>query len=85
MTAKPQKAVLLETLFVNGGHRIQKGVEAELLCFNETDAVIKVDGCSMFLPRHLITIIPPDSPRVHKHKNKSNKRKKPQKTKNYEF
>lgn len=76
MTAKSQKAVLLQTLFVNGGYRIQQGSEAELLCFNDTDAVIKVDGCSMFLPRHFITVIPPDSMRVHKHKKKSNKRKK---------
>lgn len=70
MSVKPQKAVLLSTLFVNGGHRIQQGTEAELLCLNDTDAVITVDGCSMFIPRHLIAIVPPDSPRAHKHKKK---------------
>lgn len=68
MTSKSQKAVLLQTLFVNGGHRIQQGSEAELLCFNDTNAVITVDSCSMFIPRHLIEIIPSDSKRVHKHK-----------------
>lgn len=76
MNLKPSKAVLLRTLFVNGGHRIQQGLEAELLCYNGTDAVITVDGCSMFLPHHYITIIPPDSPRVHKRKKQSPNRKK---------
>lgn len=76
MSLKPTKAVLLRTLYVNGGQRIQQGLEAELLCYNDTDAVITVNGCSMFLPRHYITIIPPDSPRVHKHKKQSPKRKK---------
>lgn len=52
MPNKPTKAVLMQTLFVNGGRRLQKGIEAELLCCNDTDAVITVDGCSMFLPRH---------------------------------
>lgn len=76
MSVKPQKAVLLNTLFVNGGHRIQQGSEDELLCLNDADAIITVNGCSMFIPRFYIAIVPPDSPRVHKHKKKSNKRKK---------
>lgn len=75
MSAKPKRAVLLQSLIVNDGQRIQKGVEAELLSIKDTRAVISVDGLLIFLPRHLITIIPPDSKRVHKHKNKSNQRK----------
>lgn len=42
MTSKSQKAVLLQTLFVNGGHRIQQGSEAELLCFNDTNAFVSM-------------------------------------------
>ena len=75
MTAKPTKAVLMETVIVNGGRRIQKGTEAELLSINNTRAVITVDDLLIFLPRHLLTIIPPDSPRVHKNK-KHNKQPK---------
>lgn len=76
MSAYTQKAVLLQSLLVNGGQRIQKGVEAELLSIKDTQAVISVDGLLISLPRHLMIVIPPDSKRVHKHKNKSTKRKK---------
>lgn len=81
MSAKPQKAVLLQTIFVNGEPRFQKGVVVDLFSICEAGAFISVDRNSFCVPHHFLTIIPPDSPRVHKHKNKSNKRKKPQKNK----
>lgn len=70
MSLKQQKAVLLSTLFINGGHRIQQEAETDLLSLNDTEAVITVDGYLIFIPRHLIAIVPPDSPRDHKHKKK---------------
>lgn len=66
MTAKPQKAVLLQSIFVNGGLHVQKGVEVDLFSICEAGAFISVDRNSFFVPHHFITIIPPDSPRVHK-------------------
>ncbi len=69
MSLKPQKAVLLRTLFVNSGHRIQKGVEVELLSIGVTGAFISVDRNSFLVPQHFVAIIPPDSSRVHKNNN----------------
>lgn len=76
MTSKIQKAVLLQTLFVNGGHRIQQGCLVVVRHFTDSYAIIEAERHAMAIPRHLITIIPPDSLRVHKHKKKSSKRKK---------
>lgn len=76
MTAKPKKAVLMHTLFVNGGRRIQQGCHVVVRHFTDSYAIIEAERHAMAIPRYLITIIPPDSPRVHKHKKKSNKRKK---------
>lgn len=67
MTATPPKAVLLRSLTVGGLH-IQKGVEVDLTSIGETGAFISVDRNSFCVPQHFITIIPPDSTRVHKHK-----------------
>lgn len=75
MSVKPQKAVLLNTLFVNG-HRIQMGSAVDIMEISDISVLIRICGYAMAVPRHLITIVPPDSPRVHEHKKKSNKRKK---------
>lgn len=75
MTTKPSKAVLLRSLIIGSLH-IQKGVEVDLTSIGETGAFISVDRNSFCVPQHFITIIPPDSPRVHKHKKKTTKRKK---------
>lgn len=76
MSAKPQKAVLLKSLFVNGGHLIQQGCYVDVRHYTASYAIIEADRNAMAVPRHFIAIIPPDSPRVHKHKKESNKRKK---------
>lgn len=68
-------AILLRTLYVCG-HRIQMGCLANVRHLTDSDAIIEADRCAMAVPRHYIAIVPPDSPRVHKHKKKSNKRKK---------
>ena len=75
MTATPPKAVLLRSLTVGSLH-VQKGVEVDLTSIGETGAFISVDRNSFCVPQHFITIIPPDSARVHKRKNKPTKRKK---------
>ncbi len=75
MTTNPTKAVLLRSLTIGGLH-IQKGVEVDLFSIGETGAFISVDRNSFCVPQHFITIIPPDSARVHKRKKKQTKRKK---------
>ncbi|MDE5988922.1 MAG: hypothetical protein K2H17_05955 [Duncaniella sp.] len=75
MTTNPTKAVLLRSLTIGCLH-IQKGVEVDLFSIGETGAFISVDRNSFCVPQHFITIIPPDSTRVHKRKKKQTKRKK---------
>ena len=75
MTTNPPKAVLLRSLTIGSLH-IQKGVEVDLFSIGETGAFISVDRNSFLVPQHFITIIPLDSPRVHKRKKKPTKRKK---------
>ncbi len=69
-----KEAVLLRTLYVND-IRIQMGSTVDVMDISAISALIRICGYAMAVPRHLITIVPPDSPRVHKHKKKSNKRK----------
>ena len=75
MTTNPTKAVLLRSLTIGSLH-IQKGVEVDLFSVCETGAFITVDRNSFCVPQHFITIIPPDSTRVHKRKKKQTKRNK---------
>lgn len=70
-----KEAVLLRTLYVND-IRIQMGSTVDVMDISAISALIRICGYAMAVPRHLITIVPPDSPRVHKHKKKSNKRNK---------
>ncbi len=70
-----KEAVLLRTLYVND-IRIQMGSTVDVMDISAISALIRICGYAMAVPRHLITLVPPDSPRVHKHKKKSNKRKK---------
>lgn len=69
-----KEAVLLRTLYVEE-HRIQMGSTVDVMDISAISALIRICGYAMAVPRHLITIVQPDSPRVHKHKKKSNKRK----------
>lgn len=71
---EPYKAILLRTLYVED-HRIQMGSAVDIMEISDISVLIRICGYAMAVPRHLITIVPPDSPRVHKHKKKSNKRK----------
>lgn len=71
---EPYKAILLRTLYVED-HRIQMGSVVDVLEISAISVLIRIFGYAMAVPRHLITLVPPDSPRVHKHKKKSNKRK----------
>lgn len=75
MTSKPQKAILIRTLILYG-HYIQKGSVADVRHITDSYAKIIADRLAIVVPRHFIAIIPPDSPRVHKRKKKSKKRKK---------
>lgn len=70
-----KEAVLLRTLYVND-IRIQMGSLVDVMDISAISALIRICGYAMAVPRHLITLVPPDSPRVHKHKKKTNKRKK---------
>lgn len=71
---EPYKAILLRSLNVED-HRIQMGSVVDVLEISAISVLIRIFGYAMTVPRHLITLVPPDSPRVHKHKKKSNKRK----------
>ena len=68
------KAILLRTLYADG-RRIQMGSVVDVMDISAISVLIRIYGYAMAVPRHLIILVPPDSPRVHKHKNKSNKRK----------
>ena len=70
-----KEAVLLRTLYVND-IRIQMGSTVDVMDISAISALIRICGYAMAVPLHLITLVPPDSPRVHKHKKKSNKRNK---------
>lgn len=76
MSANPQKTVLLQSLFVNGGHLIQQGCYVDVRHYTASYAIIEAERNAMAVPRHFIAIIPPDSPQVHNRKKKSNNRKK---------
>lgn len=67
--------MLLQTVYVYGIRKIQKGSILELSEIVDEWVAALIDGYKIIFPRHLITIIPPDSPRVHKHKKISHKRK----------
>lgn len=67
-----KKAILLRSLYVDD-HRIQMGSVVDVLEISAISILIRICGYAMAVPRHLITLVPPDSPRVHK--NKSNKLK----------
>lgn len=69
-----KNAVLLRPLYVND-ICIQMGSIVNALAVSETSALIKIGSYAIHIPRHYITIVPPDSPRVHKHK-KTDKHKK---------
>lgn len=73
--AQSQKAILLRTLIIYG-RNIQLGSVVDIRLMTNTYAIIIADRLVLTVPRHNIAIVPPDSPRVHKHKKKSNKRKK---------
>ncbi len=68
MTQHPLKAVLLQSLFVNGDHLIQQGCYVDVRHCTASYAIIEAERNAMAVPRHFIAIIPPDSPRVHKRK-----------------
>lgn len=68
--------ILLRTLIISGNQSIQQGCHVVVRHFTDSYAIIEAERHAMAVPRHFIAIIPPDSPRVHKHKKKSNKRKK---------
>lgn len=67
-------AILLRTLYVNDV-LIQMGSVVNALAISGTSALIEIGSYTMHIPRHFVTLELPDSPRVHKHKKKSNKRK----------
>lgn len=69
-----QKAILLRSLNFEG-HRIQMGSVVDVMEISSISALVRIYGYAMAVPRHLITLLPPDSPRVHKHKKKSYNRK----------
>lgn len=73
--AQSQKAILLRTLIIYG-HNIQLGSFVDVRHMADSYAIIVADRLVLTVPLHYIAIITPDSPRVHKHKKKSNKRKK---------
>lgn len=67
MPDNPQTAVLLRTLVVNGC-LIPQGSYAVIRHITDNYAVVETARNAMAIPRHLIAVIPSDSPRVHKHK-----------------
>lgn len=75
MNTKQQKAVLLQTIVLDDGV-IHAGSVVDVVGMVADRFMCATDSHTLIIPPMLLQPIPPDSPRVHKHKKKSNKRKK---------